>query len=299
MSIFKDIEVSEKFFLRNLEVYPLRYTKGNGSIYVSLDEALRDGTAKVKDVYGVNAIGVLNINDRPLLMLEGESLQGARQDRIVNVTSILEPEVETVLPVSCVEQNRWQGASDFSTSLTLAFPSLRSILRSSVYNSLKASKKMESDQSAIWEEVKKTLTVTHTRSETLSMHDAYASLKEDIQRYVSERGNLRNMHGYMVFIEEGLVSLDVFASSELLKKYERKLFESYAMQGMLYIYGQKDLKKVKLDPKDLDMLDSVDFEDFQLMETVYEKRYRGDFLINVTFNKNNEFVYASVVPSHS
>jgi len=46
------------------------------------------------------------------------------------------------------------------------------------------------------------------------------------------------------------------------------------------------------------MLDSIDFEEFQLMQTVYEKRYEGDFLLNITFNRDNEFVYASLVPSH-
>ena len=50
---------------------------------------------------------VINKSEVMVLILDGEELVGAKQNRIVN-TTILIPAKETVLiPVSCVEQGRW------------------------------------------------------------------------------------------------------------------------------------------------------------------------------------------------
>ncbi len=298
-SIFGNLEARERFFLRNLVVYPLTY-KGwkDGTDILSLDEAMQSGVVKLKDIYGVNSIGISNSGSSSVLLLEGESLSGARQDRILNVTAIVEPETETVLPVSCVEQNRWNGSGSFSSSITLAFPSLRSILRSSVSSNLKTGKKYEADQNAIWEEVKSTLKVTKTKSMTLSIHDAYDSLRNEIDRYMEERGELNDVQGYMVFSGDSFVSIDIFASQNLLKKYERKLFESYAMQGILFRYGKNDLKKVKLSPEKLKELDALDYEAYDGAGSGIELRYSGEFLIEISLDRNERFVYASVLPSH-
>ncbi len=298
-NIFGKIEVGERFFLRNLVLYPLVYRGSDGvPPMLSLEESMELGAIELKDVFGVNSIGVSNKGNLPVFMIEGESLVGARQDRILNSTAILEPEVETILPVSCVEQNRWKGGMDFSSSITLAFPSLRSILRSSVSQSLKKKRKREADQKAIWNEVRKTLTVTKTKSITLSMHDAYDSLKDEIDRYLEERGELQNIYGYMTFVQDRFVSLDVFSSYNLLKKYERKLFESYAMQGILCRYGLWDIKRITLSPYNLSRLDSLNYDSYTGPAAGKELRYNGgDLLVEVSLDNEERFVYASVLPA--
>ena len=297
--IFGNIEVGERFFIRNLVVYPLVYKGDNGlDPMLSLEESINKGFLELEDIYGVNSIGVSNRGDLSVLMIEGESLVGARQDRILNSTAILEPEVETVLPVSCIEQNRWTGDRSFSSSIALAFPSLRSILRSSVSQNLKTKKKREANQEAIWNEVKKTLTITKTKSMTLSMHDAYNSLKDEIERYLEERGELYNIYGYMTFVQDRFVSLDVFSSYDLLKKYERKLFESYAIQGILSRYGLQDIKKTNLSPDNISELDSLKYENYFGVSSGKELRYTGnDILVEVSLDKEERFVYASVLPA--
>ena len=44
----------------------------------------------------------------PLLILEGEVLIGAKQDRIANTSLLIPPHVGKLIPVSCVEANRWE-----------------------------------------------------------------------------------------------------------------------------------------------------------------------------------------------
>jgi hypothetical protein len=42
-----------------------------------------------------------------LLLLDGEELVGAKQNRILNTTVLVDAHVTVTIPVSCVEQGRW------------------------------------------------------------------------------------------------------------------------------------------------------------------------------------------------
>jgi hypothetical protein len=46
------------------------------------------------------------------LIVEGEELLGAKQNRIVNATFLVAGKTEIVIPVSCVEQRRWRYDSE-------------------------------------------------------------------------------------------------------------------------------------------------------------------------------------------
>ena len=61
--------------------------------YLLLDEAVRQGLARVTEVSAAGSVPELklvNDADRPVLLLDGEELVGAKQNRIVNL-SILVP----------------------------------------------------------------------------------------------------------------------------------------------------------------------------------------------------------------
>ena len=45
-------------------------------------------------------------------ILDGEVLVGAKQNRVANLSIMLPPATDTVIPVSCVEACRWSYASD-------------------------------------------------------------------------------------------------------------------------------------------------------------------------------------------
>ncbi len=300
MNTFSHIKPLDRFFVRNLVVYPLVFSEEGGDGVISLDEAMNRKTVELRDVLDVNSIKVINTGNSPVLILEGESIQGARQDRIFNATSVVQVETEEILPVSCVEKGRWSGGSTFRTSGTLAFPSLRSVLRSSVTINLMSRGELKSDQNSIWKLVDKTLSVTRTMSRTNSMHDAYYNLKDEIERYTEELGEISNVSGYMVFVGDKFVSLDVFPSRELLKKYEEKLFTSYAMQGILERYGFSGLKKTNVSVENLREMDNLNFREFKKNSGWIEERsFGGDILAEVVKNEEGRLLYASLVPAPS
>lgn len=53
----------------------------------------------------------VNVGARPVLLLDGEEVTGAKQNRIVNLTVLVDAVTVVELPVSCVEQGRWSMQS--------------------------------------------------------------------------------------------------------------------------------------------------------------------------------------------
>src|SRR5262245_35303941 len=79
----------------------------------SLEEALADGTIRVTEISAeghVPELRVKNTDKTPVLILDGEELIGAKQNRIVNVTILVAPQSEIIIPVSCIEAGRWAYA---------------------------------------------------------------------------------------------------------------------------------------------------------------------------------------------
>ena len=107
----------------------------------SLEEALADGTAKVTEVSAAGHVPELRVKNSgatPVLILDGEELVGAKQNRIVNVTILVPPQSEIVIPVSCIEAGRWAYARPgFASAGRVLHHKLRSRKAESVSKNLK------------------------------------------------------------------------------------------------------------------------------------------------------------------
>ena len=83
--------------------------------YLLIDEALEAKKVVVEEVSeggSVPELRMTNFADKVVLVVDGTELVGAKQNRIVNASFLIPPESITRIPVSCVEQGRWeiQGA---------------------------------------------------------------------------------------------------------------------------------------------------------------------------------------------
>jgi hypothetical protein len=127
------IKVGRTQGYRNLALFPLLSEYEAGLDFVTLDEALSAGLIEVTEVGqggSVPEIRVVNKSPRRVLILDGEELVGAKQNRIVNTTLIVEAHSTTVIPVSCVEQGRWaHTGSKFHSEERLMSAELRAMRR--------------------------------------------------------------------------------------------------------------------------------------------------------------------------
>ena len=149
-------KIGRKQSHRNLAMYPLLSSYTVGLEYITLDEALSRGLIEVveRDEAGSAELKVINKSPCMILILDGEELVGAKQNRIVNTTMLIQRKSTTLIPVSCVEQGRWAYASHaFNSEERLMAAQLRARKSEQVHRSIRRSDGFRSDQSAIWEEI--------------------------------------------------------------------------------------------------------------------------------------------------
>ena len=81
---------------------------------VLLTDALAEEPLRITEVGSGSVPDLLasNAGDTDVLILDGEQLIGAKQNRITNRTILLEARTETQIPVSCMEQGRWHFETD-------------------------------------------------------------------------------------------------------------------------------------------------------------------------------------------
>ncbi|MBA3490629.1 MAG: hypothetical protein H0T55_00945 [Rubrobacteraceae bacterium] len=93
-----------------LHIFPLRGGTHAEQDLSLLEDALHAGTLRVEEMNEAGSVPELHIvNEGTLqvLILEGDELIGAKQNRVVNSSVLIATNSELVLPVSCVERGRW------------------------------------------------------------------------------------------------------------------------------------------------------------------------------------------------
>jgi len=114
------LSIGEPTTYRNLAVFPLFGSEARTTDYLTLDEGLKQGACRVTEISEGGSVPELafeNPSDHRILLLDGEELIGARQNRVLNITILVGAGQKIVIPVSCVEQGRWSWASrDFASA---------------------------------------------------------------------------------------------------------------------------------------------------------------------------------------
>ena len=105
---------------RGIVITPLFPRRAPKAAYLTLDEALPLGL-RVTEIDRAGSFRSLpsRIRSTDVLLYDGEELVGAKQNRILNVTVLVAAKSHIRIPVSCVEQGRWQAQSAvFSARVT-------------------------------------------------------------------------------------------------------------------------------------------------------------------------------------
>jgi len=93
-----------------LTVVPLIALNMDVPNWLLLEEALLAGCVDITEISSAASVSMLrltNHGNRAVLLLDGEELVGAKQNRVLNTTIIAAGHQTVEIPVSCVEQGRW------------------------------------------------------------------------------------------------------------------------------------------------------------------------------------------------
>jgi hypothetical protein len=112
--MIRDLQLGDAVEYRGIVVAPLFPRRDPIAGYITLDEALPRGLriAEVDEAGTVPELVVENPLDSRVLLYDGEELVGAKQNRILNVSVLVEAGSKLRIPVSCVEQGRWSRRSE-------------------------------------------------------------------------------------------------------------------------------------------------------------------------------------------
>ena len=180
--------------------------------YIGLDEALARGltVTETGEAGAVEALHVTNPLADRVLLYEGEELVGAKQNRIVRMTTLVEAGRSTVLPVHCVERGRWAWRSRrFTTAPHAAYPQLRRASRSG--------------QSATWASLELKADLHEAHSPTGAQDAIYAHRAPSLDEYVGALPRLPGQAGVLVGIAGELVCLDYVSRPDVFADLYRFL----------------------------------------------------------------------------
>jgi hypothetical protein len=235
-NFIENLYTGESITVNGLRLTPL-FVREEGSLpYLELEEALRQNLVEITEVSERGSVPNLQVTNKSLsdiLILDGEELLGAKQNRIVNTTIIVPAHSSVVTPVSCVEQGRWRYTSkEFSTGDSFTYPSLRRQKHRDVTSSLRATGSYASDQSRIWDDISQKAVRMDVTSDTMAMSDIFESRTESPEHLQQEVPHQERQVGFFAFIKDGFAGGDVFGSSELCRKKLPKLVRSYYLDSL-------------------------------------------------------------------
>ena len=229
-----------------LAVFPLFGDQVREKDYLTLDEALEQGKARIVEVSEEGDVPNLlfeNLGDRKVLLVDGDELVGAKQNRIVNLTILVPAHTKIEIPVSCVEAGRWSHQSEeFSSPSRAMFSRARAAKAEDVTVRMKRSGERYSNQSEVWENIAECRVALDVESSTDAMSDIYEGYEHRLDRYRKAFKAEDGQVGALFAINGKIQGLEVFDSSQTFSHYLERLVSSYVLGSLADIADEKDVE---------------------------------------------------------
>lgn len=238
---------------KNLVIIPLFDEAPTVFDYLSLKKALEQELATITEISeggSVPDLKVTNKSDTPILLIDGEELIGAKQNRIVNTSILLAAKSETLIPVSCTESGRWGYNSDsFRSSMSMMNASARASKSERVKMQRSSMNSYGAGQSEVWGDVAKLQSSLGTSSPSNAMSDSYEQKAMDVNEYLTAFPLLDHQKGMMAFVNGTPVFADFISKSDAYADVHSKLVKSIAIECLALpeILAPTDLNNLKIE----------------------------------------------------
>ncbi len=238
--------ITEALTHRNLAIY-LLHSRGAGGkrFFLTLDEALRAGCARLHETGRVGELEVENLVATDLYAQAGDVMKGGWQDRALGMDCIVPQRTSRPrrmrLRTFCVERGRWSHRQ--GEEPTDFFQSAQHMAAS---RELKLSIQQQRSQAAVWSSVdlaqaKLSRSLGVDIRATASPSSFPLSMESDIVTrrlagYVQAFDNLlvdkADAIGFAFAVNGKLNSADLYASPELFRKLWPKLLEAASLEAL-------------------------------------------------------------------
>lgn len=166
----------------------------------------------------IGQLSVYNSGDKPIMLLEGELLEGGWQTRTMVRDVIIAAGQQMAVDVACVEQHRWGGDNAHGRRARRATASVQSAMRGHE----------DGRQRRVWDGVQ--------RYETLTGATASGSLTDHLDRVaaLAPPRLLAGQNGVVVGIGGQPISLEVFGTRAALKSHLAGILDAALLEAGLF-----------------------------------------------------------------
>lgn len=294
----QSVQFGEVQCYKNIAIVPLIAPDG-AFHYRTLGEALATSDITITEVSASGSVPellVINRGNSPVLLIDGEELAGAKQNRVLNTSILLKELSETRIPVSCTEQGRWSQTSPaFSSSGNVMAQKARAMKSRSVSHSLDASASYQSDQGEVWHEISKLSVKACCHSPTSAMNDVFKSREDDLRCCAEIFQCVPGQIGLLAFTDARPAGFDLVSRSVAYATIHPKLVRSYALESLLesapaeapaHDYGARAKSFV-------DRVVTCDERRFPSVGCGVDCRYRGDTLAGAALVHADEVIHSA------
>lgn len=199
--------------------------------YISLRAAMAEECLEVTEINAGGSVPSLRLkstSELPVLVLDGEELAGAKQNRIANATILVPAKTEMRIPVSCTEAGRWSYESPaFSDSdEVLAYKARHNKFRA-VDASLKGGRGYQSNQGKVWEDIEDIQSKMGVHSRTGALKDVYSHRRREFRHRSEQFGLVEGQRGIVFFLNGHPLGAEYVSSPEVYRDLHQKLLRSY------------------------------------------------------------------------
>lgn len=205
--------------------------------YVGFAQAVTAGTT-VKELDSraqVNDLLVLNPTNHNVLLYEGEEVLGAKQNRTFDVSVLVAAGARLRVPVSCVEQGRWDPAGEgaaFSPAPQAAYPELRRQKNRQARAAAAQGLEARAEQSAVWSEIAHKSVRMATHSATDAMHDIYEGRRDRLTQFRNAIRSHEGQSGALVCIGGRPTVIDYVSRPSVYAALHGPLVQGYALDAL-------------------------------------------------------------------
>jgi ARG/rhodanese/phosphatase superfamily protein len=204
--------------------------------YAVLDDALASGFVEITELSEQGSVPELRVVNRgasPVLIIDGEELVGAKQNRVVNLTILVAAQSALTIPVSCVEAGRWTARSRaFAAAPRTQYASGRAKRVAQVTQSIRDHGVHTSDQAGVWADIAALSSRLQTSSATGAMQAVFDQHAGFIDRCVDACRPVDGQVGALFSIDGRVVGLDLFDRESTLRTLLPKLVRSVAVDAL-------------------------------------------------------------------
>ena len=281
----EELRFGEQQQYKHITVIPITTADSNKLIYKTLNQALESDYITLKELdeeASVPEIQIINKSDEYILIFDGEQLIGAKQNRIINKTILIEPHTKNVIPVSCTEEGRWYEKSDnFSKSKYNGSSEIRKTLKKNKYA-----------QDEVWNHVACLSRKSGIKSESGSLHYVSEEISSSTEKYFDKFKKFDSQIGFILFANGKFLGLDIVGHPDLFDDLYENFLNGYLIEAL---YIEKAEKKNLILDKTIDSI----FENICSSELIEDENYGVEESMKIK-NKEfvGEFVYFKSNPLH-